>query len=80
MSDNTTLPGIGEVYASDDISGVKHQRIKVSVGEDGTANDLSQSLPMPASEETMAQVLKQLKIMNLHLSVMTDNHFNRNDV
>lgn len=39
MADNTTLPGTGEVYASDDIGGVKHQRVKISLGVDGSAAD-----------------------------------------
>lgn len=39
MADNTTLPGTGEVYAADDIGGVKHQRVKLSLGTDGSAQD-----------------------------------------
>jgi len=39
VPDNTTLPGTGEVYASDDIAGVKHQRVKISLGLDGSAAD-----------------------------------------
>jgi hypothetical protein len=41
MADNTELnPGTGgDVIASDDIGGVKHQRVKVSLGADGTAVD-----------------------------------------
>lgn len=47
MADNTTLPGTGEVYASDDIGGVKHQRVKLSIGADGTAVDASAAAPVP---------------------------------
>lgn len=41
MADNTTLnTGTGgDIIASDDIGGVKHQRVKVSVGADGSATD-----------------------------------------
>ncbi len=39
MADNTTLPGTGEVYASDDIGSVKYQRVKLSFGADGSAAD-----------------------------------------
>ena len=45
---NTRLPGTGEVFADDLISGIRHQRVKISVGEDGTAVDLSKTDPMPA--------------------------------
>ena len=41
MADNTTLNSGsgGDVIASDDISSVKHQRVKIEVGADGTAVD-----------------------------------------
>lgn len=47
MADNTTLPGTGDVIASDDIGGVKYQRIKVTTGADGSATDVSMANPMP---------------------------------
>ncbi|MER9355574.1 hypothetical protein NKI61_20090 [Mesorhizobium sp. M0514] len=39
MADNVTLPGTGDDVAADDIGGVKHQRVKVSLGADGSATD-----------------------------------------
>lgn len=41
MADNTTLNtgSGGDVIASDDIGGVKHQRVKISLGADGSATD-----------------------------------------
>lgn len=39
MADNDTLPATGSVVASDDILGVKYQRVKLTWGPDGTAND-----------------------------------------
>lgn len=41
MADNTTLNtgSGGDVIASDDIAGVKHQRTKLSLGADGSATD-----------------------------------------
>lgn len=37
MADNTTrTPGVGETIAADDISSVKYQRVKVTLGADGT--------------------------------------------
>ncbi|MBL4860739.1 MAG: hypothetical protein JKX96_07765 [Acinetobacter sp.] len=47
MADNTTLPGTGEIYASDEIGGINFQRVKISVGEAGVAEDLSDANPMP---------------------------------
>jgi hypothetical protein len=40
MADNVAItPGTGATVAADDIGGVLHQRVKVSVGADGTAAD-----------------------------------------
>jgi hypothetical protein len=50
MSDNTTLnPGAsGDVIGSDDIAGVKYQRIKLIHGADGTNDgDVSNANPLP---------------------------------
>lgn len=49
MADNTTLnTGTGgDVIASDDIAGVKHQQVKVEWGVDGTATPVSAANPMP---------------------------------
>lgn len=43
MADNTLLSaavGVGDTIASDDIAGIKHQRIKVQGGVDGAATDI----------------------------------------
>ena len=39
MADNTVLNAGsgGDTIASDDIAGIKHQRIKIEYGEDGSA-------------------------------------------
>lgn len=34
MANNSTLPGTGDVYASDDCAGIKYQRIKLSTSEE----------------------------------------------
>lgn len=42
MADNVAItPGTGATVAADDIGGVLHQRVKLSLGADGTANDAS---------------------------------------
>jgi hypothetical protein len=48
MADNVGYtPGSGAVIAADDIGGVLHQRVKIGVGGDGTAVDVSSTNPMP---------------------------------
>lgn len=49
MADNTTLnPGAsGDVIATDDIGGVKHQQVKLEFGENGTATPVSATDPLP---------------------------------
>jgi hypothetical protein len=48
MADNLGYtPGSGANVASDEIAGVHHQRVKISVGADGSATDLSSANPMP---------------------------------
>lgn len=48
MADNTTLNSGtgGDVIATDDISGVKYQRVKVCQGADGSAADVSSAAPL----------------------------------
>ena len=52
MADNTTLNAGtgGDVIASDDIDGVKYQRIKPAFGVDGVAVDVSTENPLPVAE------------------------------
>lgn len=55
MADNTTLNtgSGGDVIGSDDISGVKYQRVKVILGADGTNDgDVDASNPMPVGGES----------------------------
>lgn len=40
MADNVNVtPGTGAVVAADDVGGAKHQRVKISLGADGSATD-----------------------------------------
>jgi len=53
MADNTTLNtgSGGDTIATDDISGVKYPRSKITIGVDGTNDgDVSSSNPMPTTE------------------------------
>jgi len=51
MSDNTVLnPGTGgDIVATDDIAGIKFQRVKVNFGADGVAVDVSGANPLPVA-------------------------------
>lgn len=52
MADNVTLNAGsgGSVLATDDISSVHYQRVKVTWGVDGTATDVSDSNPLPIDD------------------------------
>ena len=47
MADNVTLPGTGAVVATDDVGGYQYQRVKLAVGADGSATDVSSAAPLP---------------------------------
>jgi hypothetical protein len=48
MADNVAItPGSGATIAADDISSVLYQRVKISVGADGSATDVSSAAPLP---------------------------------
>lgn len=53
MADNVVVSanvGIGATVATDDIGGVQHQRIKLTIGADGVSEgDVSSSNPMPVN-------------------------------
>jgi len=64
MADNVGYtPGTGASIAADDIGGVLHQRIKIGVGADGTAVDVSDANPMPVSDGSSQNLL--LRIFNI---------------
>lgn len=73
MTDNITLPGTGEVIASDKISGAKYQRVKISVGADGAADDCSAAKPLPVVLQDPTDSSRQAHLDNIHLApVVTD--------
>lgn len=65
MADNVGYtPGSGATVAADDIGGVLHQRVKIGVGADGSATDVSTSNPMPvdASNGELVGALEALRM------------------
>ncbi|RST30154.1 hypothetical protein HMF7854_04425 [Sphingomonas ginkgonis] len=61
MADNTTLNSGagGDVIATDDIGGIKHQRVKVEFGVDGQASDVANSNPLPTFDRHDGRTLVQ---------------------
>jgi hypothetical protein len=58
MADNVGYtPGTGAVVAADEIAGVLHQRVKLGIGADGVAVDLSAANPMPITTPTPIDVV-----------------------
>ena len=56
MSDNVGYtPGVGATVAADDIGGVLHQRIKLGVGGDGVAVDVSETNPLPIIDTNQSE-------------------------
>jgi hypothetical protein len=54
MADNVGYtPGVGATVAADEIGGVLHQRVKISIGADGAAADLSSANPMPMLAQSL---------------------------
>jgi hypothetical protein len=62
MADNVGYtPGTGAIVAADEIGGVLHQRIKVGIGTDGEAVDVSSSNPMPSVVQRTDDLLVMLQ-------------------
>lgn len=61
MADNVGYtPGSGATVAADDIGGVLHQRIKIGVGADGSAVDVSEANPMPVADANSGNLLLRI--------------------
>ena len=74
MPDNVAYtPGSGATIAADDIGGVLFQRIKPTIGEDGSAVDVSLSNPMPMvanqSDDLLRMLSRLVKILECNAVV-----------
>ena len=69
MADNVGYtPGTGATIAADDVGGALHQRVKIGVGGDGVAVDVSEENPMPVS--VPAEVLEALSAQRTALEAL----------
>jgi len=51
MADNVSItPGSGATISADDLGGVLVQRVKIQIGADGSATDVTSSNPIPVSD------------------------------
>lgn len=70
MADNVGYtPGTGATIAADEIDGVLHQRVKIGIGGDGQAVDISDANPVPVdvgSQSTLSILL--VRILNALLA------------
>jgi hypothetical protein len=66
MADNVPITaGSGTNIASDDIGGVQHQRVKLSIGEDGSATDASRTNPVPV--EAIGELIEAIEAQRMAL-------------
>jgi hypothetical protein len=64
MADNVGYtPGSGAVIAADDIGGVLHQRVKIGIGADNTAVDVSDANPMPVSDAAAEETRQSMSLL-----------------
>ena len=70
MADNIGYtPGIGAEVAADEIGGVLHQRIKIGIGDDGVAQDVSINNPMPINAQgELIQAIEAMRMAVVSLS------------
>jgi hypothetical protein len=69
MADNVPITaGSGTNIASDDIGGVQHQRVKLSIGEDGTAVDASRTNPVPM--EAIGELIEAIEAQRMALQAL----------
>ena len=70
MSDNIGItPGSGATVAADNIGGVLHQRVKISVGADGAAADASESNPLPVT--AVAELMEAIEALRFAVARLT---------
>ena len=75
----------GDIIATDDVSGVKHQKVKMEFGKSDTATQVSSDDPLPvipsasgsshllstASADSLEEIIAELTKINFHLNLIT---------
>jgi hypothetical protein len=70
MADNVGYtPGTGATVAADEISGVLHQRVKIGVGTDGVAVDVSEQNPMPVA--AYGELIEAIEALRMAVQALT---------
>lgn len=70
MADNVGYtPGSGATVAADEIGGVLHQRVKIGVGADGTAVDVSSTNPMPV--DVNGEMIEAIEALRMAIASLT---------
>lgn len=74
MADNLpATPGSGATIAFDDISGVMYQRVKIGVGEDGAATDVSEAAPIPVLHRVTTATLANVSASATSVTLFSSN-------
>jgi hypothetical protein len=75
VADNTTLNAGsgGDVIATDDIAGVKYQRVKPAIGDDGSAADVSAANPMPMVARASSSAVTSVSASASSVSLLASN-------
>lgn len=72
MADNVSIndrTGTAVAIASDDIGGVEWQRVKIGVGDDGSAQDVSANNPMPI--QVLGEAIEAIESMRMAVQALT---------
>lgn len=70
MADNVGYkPGVGATIAADDVSGVLYQRVKVAIGNDGEASDVSSTNPIPTMEK--GELVEAIEALRMAVNSLT---------
>jgi hypothetical protein len=70
MADNVGYtPGTGATVAADEIGGVLHQRVKIGVGTDGVAVDVSEGNPMPVT--AYGELVEAIEALRMAVQALT---------
>jgi hypothetical protein len=73
MADNVAITaGAGTTIASDDIGGVQYQRVKITHGLDGTADDANATTPLPVTAPAATRATHSIAV-GLQTDVLMSN-------